>query len=124
MTSRILLSLLICASALSAQISSVLNGASFKSEIAAGSWATAFGAFAGVTQTTGTTPVATSLAGVTITVAGVPAPVYFVSPSQINFIVPASVTAGLQPLQIKSGANTWDATIRVLTAAPGLFTQD
>jgi adhesin/invasin len=61
---------------------------------------------------------------VTITVAGVSAPVYFVSATQINFIVPAAVAAGLQPLQIKSGANTWDATMRVLTAAPGVFTQD
>jgi adhesin/invasin len=121
---RILLSLLICSGALSAQITSILNGASFKPEIAAGSWATAFGTFAGVTQATGTTPVATSLGGVTITVAGVAAPVYFVSNSQINFIVPAAVPAGLQPLQIKSGANTWDATLRVISAAPGIFFQD
>ncbi|MEI9811404.1 MAG: hypothetical protein WDO18_01445 [Acidobacteriota bacterium] len=124
MPSRILLSLLICAGALNAQITSVLNGASFKPEIAAGSWATLFGTFAGVTQTTGTTPVGTSLAGVTITVASVPAPVYFVSTGQINFIVPAAVTAGLQPLQVKAGANTYDTTIRVLTAAPGVFQQD
>lgn len=124
MASRILLSILICAGALHAQISSVLNGASFKTEIAAGSWATAFGTFAGVPEATGTTPVNSSLGGVTMTVAGVPAPVYYVSATQINFIVPAAVTAGLQPLQIKSGSNTWDATVRVLTAAPGLFFQD
>jgi uncharacterized protein (TIGR03437 family) len=124
MTSRILLSLLICAGAASAQITSVLNGASFKPEITAGSWATAFGAFAGVNQATGTTPVATSLGGVTITVASTAAPVYYVSATQINFIVPAGVTAGIQPLQIKSGINTWDANVRILSAAPGIFFQD
>ncbi len=121
---RILLPLLICAGALNAQITSILNGASFQPEIAAGSWATAFGTFAGVTQATGTTPVATSLGGVTMTVGGVAAPIYFVSASQINFIVPAAVTAGLQPLQIKAGSNTYDSTLRVLSTAPGLFFQD
>jgi len=109
---------------LNAQTSSVLNGAGFKSEIAAGSWATAFGTFTGVAQATGQTPVGTTLAGVTVSVAGLPAPVYFVSAGQINFIVPATAPTGLQPLQIKAGSATFESTIRILTAAPGLFTQD
>ncbi len=109
---------------MNAQITAVQNGASFGTAIAAGSWATLFGTFAGVTQTIGQTPVGTNLAGVTVTVAGLPAPVYFVSTTQINFIVPAATAAGLQPLQVKTGTATFDSTIRVLTAAPGLFTQD
>ena len=107
-----------------AQIAAVQNGAGFGSAIAAGSWATLFGTFAGVTQTTGQTPVGTNLGGVTVTVASLPAPVYFVSAGQINFIVPQSAPAGIQPIQVKSGSATFDGTIRVLTAAPGLFTQD
>jgi uncharacterized protein (TIGR03437 family) len=107
-----------------AQIAAVQNGAGFGSAIAAGSWATLFGTFAGVTQTTGQTPVGTNLAGVTVSVAGLPAPVYFVSAGQINFIVPAAAPAGIQSLQVKTGSATFDGTLRVLTAAPGLFTQD
>jgi len=107
-----------------AQITAVQNGAGFGSAIAAGSWATLFGTFAGVTQTVGTTPVGTNLAGVTVNVAGLPAPVYFVSTGQINFIVPATAPAGIQSIQVKTGSATLDGTIRILSAAPGLFTQD
>ncbi|MEO5926702.1 MAG: hypothetical protein ABIR70_23010 [Bryobacteraceae bacterium] len=121
---RTLLPFLLLCGTMHAQIAAVQNGAGFGSAIAAGSWATLFGTFAGVTQTTGQTPVGTNLAGVTITVASLPAPVYFVSTGQINFIVPATAPAGLQPIQVKTGSATFDGTIRVLSAAPGLFTQD
>ncbi len=121
---RYLLLLLALCGTMNAQISSVRNGASFGTELAAGSWATLFGTFPGVTQTVGQTPVGTNLAGVTLTVANVSAPVYFVSTTQINFIIPAGVAAGLQPLQVKTGSATYDTNIRVLTAAPGIFTQD
>ena len=124
MNLRLLLPLLVLAGTMNAQITAVQNGAGFGSAIAAGSWATLFGTFAGVTQTTGTTPVGTSLAGVTVTVANLTAPVYFVSTGQINFIVPAAAPAGLQAIQVKAGSATFDGTIRILSAAPGLFTQD
>jgi uncharacterized protein (TIGR03437 family) len=116
--------LVLCGTFCNAQIAAIQNGAGFGAAIAAGSWATLFGTFAGVTQTTGTTPVGTTLAGVTVTVASLPAPVYFVSGTQINFIVPAAAPAGLQPIQVKTGSATLDGTIRILSAAPGLFTQD
>jgi uncharacterized protein (TIGR03437 family) len=116
MTFRILLPLLICVGAVNAQITSILNGASFKTEIAAGSWGLSLGTFAGVTATTGTTPVTTSLGGATVSVAGVAAPVYYVSASQIDFIVPQSVTAGVQSIQMKAGANTYDSSIRCCSA--------
>jgi uncharacterized protein (TIGR03437 family) len=124
MTLRLLLPILVLAGTMNAQITAVQNGAGFGSAIAAGSWATLFGTFAGVTQTTGATPVGTNLAGVTVTVANLPAPVYFVSTGQINFIVPAAAPAGLQSIQVKTGSATFDGTIRLLSAAPGLFTQD
>lgn len=122
---RNLLTLALCFGTLaSAQIAAIQNGAGFGAAIAPGSWATLFGTFAGVTQTTGTTPVGTSLGGVTITIASIPAPVYFVSASQINFIVPAAAPAGIQAIQVRAGSAIFDATIRILSAAPGLFTQD
>jgi uncharacterized protein (TIGR03437 family) len=121
---RILLSFLICAGALSAQIRIIENGASYGPDIAAGSWAQIKGTFAGVTTTTGGIPVGTSLAGVNVTVAGVPAPVYYVSPAQINIVVPAALAAGLHPVQVRVGNTTYDATMRLISAAPGLFQHD
>lgn len=109
---------------MTAQITSVRNGASFQSAIAAGSWATIFGTFDGVTTATGQTPVGTNLAGVTVSVAGVAAPVYYVSSTQVNFIVPGGVAAGLQPLQLKTASSTFDTNVQVLSSAPGLFFQD
>jgi uncharacterized protein (TIGR03437 family) len=108
----------------SAQISKIEHGAGFGAAISAGSWATLKGTFAGVTETEGQIPVGTNLAGVTVSVAGLPAPVYYVSTTQINFIVPAAAPAGLQPIQVRTAASTFDGTIRLLSAAPGLFTQD
>lgn len=116
--------LVLCGTLCHAQISAVQNGAGFGTAIAAGSWATLFGTFAGVTQTTGTTPVGTDLGGVTIKVAEIAAPVYFVSATQINFIIPAAAPAGVQAIQVKIGSATIDGTIRILSAAPGIFTQD
>ncbi|MEO8100184.1 MAG: IPT/TIG domain-containing protein [Acidobacteriota bacterium] len=124
MAQKLLLSVLVLCGTLSAQITSIENGASFRPAISAGSWATLKGTFAGVTQTIGVIPVGTNLAGVTVTVAGVAAPVYFVSTGQINFIVPAGTAAGLQPIQVKAGSATYDSTIRIISAAPGIFFQD
>jgi uncharacterized protein (TIGR03437 family) len=100
------------------------NGAGFGAAIAPGSWATVYGTFTGVTQQTGAIPVGNTLGGVSITVAGLPAPVYFVSAGQINFIVPAAAPSGLQPFQVKTASATLDSTIRLIPAAPGIFTQD
>lgn len=120
-----LAALLFCAS-LPAQVS-VVNGASFRGDqpVAAGSWAAAFGAFSGVTTTTAPSlPYPTTLGGVTVTVDGTAAPVYFVSAGQINFLVPYSVQLGLRAVQIQSGGTTVTGNVRVIGAAPGLFVKD
>ncbi|HVW86202.1 MAG TPA: hypothetical protein VHB50_16055 [Bryobacteraceae bacterium] len=49
---------------------------------------------AGTTATNASTPLATTLGGVQVLVNGVPAPLYYVSPGQINFQVPYGLTAG------------------------------
>ncbi len=123
MRSYIVAVLLACCSALSAQVT-VLNGASFRSgqPITPGSWAAAFGAFTGVTQTTASTsPIPKTLGGVTVTVNGVAAPVYFVSATQVNFLVPFAVTPGLRAVEVKTAAATLTGNVRVMSAAPGIF---
>jgi uncharacterized protein (TIGR03437 family) len=124
MKPKIILPLLALCYTLSAQVTTIENGASYRTAIAAGSWAQLKGTFAGVTQTIGSIPVGTTLGGVTVTVAGTAAPVYFVSTSQINFIVPAAATPGLHPIQVRTGGGTYDSTIRVISSAPGLFQHD
>ena len=109
---------------LSAQNLTILNGASFRTgqPVTAGSWATAYGAFGNVTQTVASaSPIPPALAGVSVTVNGAAAPVYFVSASQVNFLVPASVTAGVRTVEVKTAAATLTGTVRVMSAAPGIF---
>jgi len=123
MRSFLLAALLACGSALSAQVV-VLNGASFRTgqPVTAGSWAAAFGTFANVTETVATvSPIPKTLGGVSVTVNGVEAPVYFVSPTQINFLVPFSVTPGVRNVEIKTAAATQTTTVRIMSAAPGIF---
>jgi uncharacterized protein (TIGR03437 family) len=122
--SRVLLLLAVCCGVLSAQIGAVVNGASFSPAITAGAWTTIFGNFAGVATTVAPGfPLPTSLAGVTVTVDGVDAPIYFVNNRQINFLTPVATQPGVRPLRVTTGGGTFDGVIRVISAAPGLFTK-
>ena len=77
-------------------ITSVANGASFiPDELAPGSIAAIFGTNLSSTTAQATTAAwPTTLGDVSIFVNGVAAPVYYVSPTQINFLVPNNVLAG------------------------------
>jgi len=105
----------------------VLNGASFRPEqpVTPGSWASAFGTFTGVTQTTATVfPLAKTLGGVTVTVDGTDAAVYFVSAGQINFLIPYATVPGVRTIQVKTPSATVNGSVRVITSGPGLFVKD
>jgi len=71
-----------------------------------------------------------SLAGVTVIVkdsAGVSrsAPLYYVSPGQINFVVPDGTAAGLASVTVQSaGAADQTTTAAIAAVAPALFTAD
>jgi uncharacterized protein (TIGR03437 family) len=113
-------------SVLQAQVT-VINGASFRLEqpVSAGSWASAFGSFSGVSTTVGTVfPIPKTLGGVTVTVDGSEAPVYFVSSGQINFLIPAAVAPGIRPVQVRTPSATVNGSVRVITSGPGLFVKD
>ena len=74
-----------------------------------------------------TVPVPTSLDGNTVTVTdsyGVarPAPLYFVSPSQINFETPAGTAAGTATVTIQNQNGTiQSAVIQIGSVSPGIF---
>lgn len=93
--------------------------------MAAGSLASAFGAFSGVTATSATAlPLPGTLGGVSVTVEGVAAPLLYVSDTQINFAVPSQSAAGMRVIEVKTAASTKTGTLWVTPAAPGIFTKD
>ena len=96
--------------------------------VAPGGIATIYGSnLASSTETAATLPLPTSLAGTSVTVNGSPAPLFYVSPNQINFQVPTldpnlnsylkvTVTSRLGTSDPVEVDNRW--------SAPGAFTQN
>jgi len=77
-------------------VSAVLNGASYSGNIAPGTWVSIFGTqLSAGTATANSTPLKTALGGVSVTFNGVAAPLSYVSPNQINAIVPFKITVAL-----------------------------
>ncbi|MDX2032380.1 MAG: hypothetical protein SF339_17020 [Blastocatellia bacterium] len=69
------------------------------------------------------TPLPTDLAGTRVRVNGVLAPLFFVAPTQVNFLVPAGVQSGSAVLEILAGDNVLSrGTINLASAAASLFT--
>jgi uncharacterized protein (TIGR03437 family) len=115
------------ASALTAVSAASYDGA----RLAAESIVAAFGTgLATTTQAATTLPLPTNLAGTIVRVrdsAGVErqAPLFFVSPTQINFQIPPGVAPGSATITITSGAGFVSAgTSQIAVVAPGLFTAD
>jgi uncharacterized protein (TIGR03437 family) len=68
---------------------------------------------------------ATSMNGVSVTVGGVRAPFYAVSPGQINVQVPFEVTAGQQPVVVTTAGGASPAfNVTVAAVAPSIFLVD
>lgn len=105
-----------------------VSAASYNGELAAESIVAAFGEnlAAGVTLAT-SVPLPTTLGGVTVKIkdsAGMErnAPLFFVSPSQINYQVPAGASVGEAELGVYSGDKLIaTGTIPIVAASPGLF---
>ena len=108
-----------------AQVSAVVNAASqISGAVSPGSIVTIFGTTLAPAVTVGVgspTPPA-ALGGVNVTVGGVPAGLYYVSPTQINAVLSASTPTGTQNLTVSSSAGTFTKSIIVSTTAqPGIF---
>jgi uncharacterized protein (TIGR03437 family) len=79
------------------------------------------------TQTAGTLPLPTLLAGTSVQVKDSTgfsriAPLFFVSPGQVNFQIPAGTALGNATVTITSGSGAVSSgTVQVSTVAPGLF---
>ena len=104
----------------------IVNGASFSGEatVSPGSIASLFGMnLAAGTETASGLPLPTMLAGTQVLVDDVPAPLFFVSPLQINFQVPFEATGSSVPMVVVSnGVPGPEVMVQVEAAAPGIFT--
>jgi uncharacterized protein (TIGR03437 family) len=101
----------------------VINGASGAATMSPGAYASAYGTgLANTTASADTLPLLTNLRGTTVTVNGRAAPIYFVSPLQVNFQVPFETEPGLVTVWISSnGLPTTIAWVKVAAAAPGIL---
>lgn len=101
----------------------VENGADFSSSVAPGSLAYIFGSqFATANASATGTPWPTVLAGLTVTVNGVLAPIQFVSPGRVDIQIPYGTATGTATMVVsRYGTNSNSYTFSVLPAAPGLL---
>lgn len=103
----------------------IVNAASFTVGAAPGALQTIFGAnLASSTVSATDTPLPTTLGGVTVTVAGRPVPLLYVSPTQINFQLPPEVTPGRLEVVVSRGSTAIArAPLSIDVSAPGIFLQ-
>jgi uncharacterized protein (TIGR03437 family) len=105
----------------------VVNAASFDSSqpIAPGSFVAALGQnLCSETMTGGLVApgqLPSTLGGCSVTVAGVPAMMQYVSPSQVNFVMPAGVAPGQATVAVHSGSRIMTGTALTGSAGPGMF---
>lgn len=108
-----------------------VSAASFSSAtgLAAEAMVAAFGVnLATTTQAATSLPLPTTLAGATVSVRdslGVErfAPLFFVSPSQINYLVPNGTATGPATITISGGGALSTGAVNIANVAPGLFTR-
>lgn len=102
---------------------SVVNAASFQpGPIAPGSLFTISGTGLANSSVTAAGPgLPTTMGGVSMTVGGIPVPLAFVSPGQINAQVPFEVGLGQQTLGLTVNGVTISVQVMIVAAAPGIF---
>ncbi len=106
------------------------NGASFSTALAPNAWVSILkGGELAVTSRgwttadfTGTT-MPTILSGVSVQVNGTAVPISYISPTQLNFLMPANLSAGtVQITSANNGLNSTAVSATVVAAAPAFFT--
>jgi uncharacterized protein (TIGR03437 family) len=91
--------------------------------IAPGGIASIYGSgLASATSTATTFPLPLNLGGASVTVNGTAAPIFYASPSQVNFQVPFETVAGAANVAVSVGGSVvGSVTIPVFASAPGIF---
>lgn len=105
-------------------LSGLVNGASFQSTYAPGAILSVFGTqLAPSIGSASSVPLPVSMSGVAVTINGIAAPLYYVSPSQLNVQIPYEIPANTQ-VQVSVNNNGQVGTQQFTTsaAAPAIFT--
>jgi uncharacterized protein (TIGR03437 family) len=111
-------------------ISDVVDGAAFQPAIASGGWVTIRGSRLAATTRTwekrdfSGDRLPAALDGVSVTIAGRAAPVYFVSPSQVNVLAPLGLTAGTATVVVTTAQGSASKTVTVEAVRPAFFMLD
>jgi uncharacterized protein (TIGR03437 family) len=105
-------------------IGGLTNGASFGQTYAPGMVLTIFGSnLADVTWVASTVPLPGQVSGFSVTIGGVNAPLYYVSPGQLNVQIPYETPLNRPSIvTVNNNGRTASTTLTVASAAPGLFT--
>ncbi|HEX4945388.1 MAG TPA: CAP domain-containing protein [Blastocatellia bacterium] len=103
---------------------STVNAASYTADLAPESIASAFGnGMATGIHSAANIPLPKSLGGTTMTVNGIAAELLYVSPTQINFVLPNNLSPGSASLEVTlNGTVVGKGAVTVSNVAPGLFT--
>ncbi len=125
---RQILIVIAVAGGLSAQpnITAVLNGASFSAAVSPGSWITIFGSSLAPTRASSSS-LPSTLAGVSVTIGGLSAPLSYVSPNQLNVLIPFETRIPentVVPLVVMNASTSTTYNIRLTRTSPGIFTLD
>lgn len=108
----------------------ISNAANYSGTLTPDSIAAAFAdaAITTVTSNAGALPLPTDLRGVRVKIAGQFVPLFFVSPRQVNFHIPAWVSPGLQPVEVYGSdgiapdGRVFTGSVYIAANAPSLFT--
>jgi adhesin/invasin len=107
-------------------ISGLTDGASFQQKYSPGMIMAVFGASlspAGTAESASGVPLPVTIAGVSATVNGVEAPLYYASPTQLNIQVPWQTAANSPTtLTINNNGQITSQTFLTGSASPGIFT--
>lgn len=103
----------------------VVNGASFASgaAVAPGSIVSIFGSNLAINATgSGPLPLSATLGASSVSIGGKPAPLFYVSPTQINAQVPVDAPAGDATVGVAvNGQQSNAITVKIAATAPGVF---
>jgi uncharacterized protein (TIGR03437 family) len=105
-------------------IAGLANGASFRQTYAPGMVLTIFGSnLADTTWAASSVPLPVLASKVGVTIGGVSAPLYYVSPGQLNVQIPYETPVNRPSVvTVTNNGQTATTTLTVASAAPGLFT--
>ncbi|MBX3280150.1 MAG: hypothetical protein KF868_19280 [Acidobacteria bacterium] len=102
-----------------------VSAASYTGQLAPETIAASFGSGLATQTLAAMGELPTNLGGTTVQVGGQAAQIFFVSPNQVNFLIPSGVTPGTVTVTITSGSGAVSTGTAIIGgSAPGIFTLD